>query len=591
MLWISCPKGQPAINRLACQILVLISLLGTCAPVHAEDGSIGLVAGDDVVWSYRQFPAQGDQPATCKIGFGKAGSPSQFQWPPARSKRPFFGNVATAAVIGNDLHIFFNDGSFRAYSLSPNRGISTAQSILDRSLPLAVATDRTSRSIYAIVPVDVARGVAQRESDRIRRIAELRDPDLKGPEQTPEEVEDDKDGQQPTIDQLEANLLWPDATHAVVKFERGRWTVDRPMPDWFTGETPIQIAASGARIHLVTPDGSGGEHRYANSMGPEVDWSELKPLLPLSSTVDIVDLLHHDDTLHLIIRNDSDTYTTASYRDGKWIAGQPLTVAGQPLKPEPRDVAFAFTQPNRRESASRLIGIWVDGQDLVQSTMWPPEGGDAVSPVAYVPQLAPVTEPDSRDWQEQLLSFGVLGIVLGVLYWRRKTAVGTNIVIPENHRLASNSRRLAAFSLDLAIGTPVILLCLTPLFRGTAPTEEAMIVDQAVYGEAMLKEMMIRWLAAEAFFVVYATVFELLWSATPGKRIMGCRVVSETGAPAAKSRIVIRNLLKILEFYPQLIPTLILVLLTRSRQRLGDLLARTIVVEPAPPESPTDATI
>lgn len=81
-------------------------------------------------------------------------------------------------------------------------------------------------------------------------------------------------------------------------------------------------------------------------------------------------------------------------------------------------------------------------------------------------------------------------------------------------------------------------------------------------------------------------------AATPGKRSMGLRVVAETGGPASLGAIMLRNLARVADVLPfaylpldgvQLpLPTyftgLLVCLFTRRFQRLGDIVARTLVV-------------
>lgn len=64
----------------------------------------------------------------------------------------------------------------------------------------------------------------------------------------------------------------------------------------------------------------------------------------------------------------------------------------------------------------------------------------------------------------------------------------------------------------------------------------------------------------------------------------GCRVTSEDGGPCSLGAIIVRNVLRCVEFFPRFgfVPMLILVFLTRNRQRLGDLVARSVVVEHRP---------
>ncbi len=91
--------------------------------------------------------------------------------------------------------------------------------------------------------------------------------------------------------------------------------------------------------------------------------------------------------------------------------------------------------------------------------------------------------------------------------------------------------------------------------------------------------------------------WELLWRGqTPGKRALGLRVVRLDGAPVGPAESVVRNALRALELPLAYAPAVLLVALGRRRQRLGDLVAGTLVVEErpldlaryGPPEGATD---
>ena len=88
-------------------------------------------------------------------------------------------------------------------------------------------------------------------------------------------------------------------------------------------------------------------------------------------------------------------------------------------------------------------------------------------------------------------------------------------------------------------------------------------------------------LASLAIFVVYGFVMELRYGATLGKLLLKMRVVGEGGQKADLREVSLRNLWKIIEmFLPPRLPLLPLVILfNRNRQRVGDWLARTAVVD------------
>jgi uncharacterized RDD family membrane protein YckC len=86
---------------------------------------------------------------------------------------------------------------------------------------------------------------------------------------------------------------------------------------------------------------------------------------------------------------------------------------------------------------------------------------------------------------------------------------------------------------------------------------------------------------------LYPVAFELSpLAATPGKRIVGLRVVMTSGLPVTAGASLGRNLLRAADFLPVLYATgAICVLLRSDFRRLGDLVADTLVVHAPKPAS------
>ena len=78
----------------------------------------------------------------------------------------------------------------------------------------------------------------------------------------------------------------------------------------------------------------------------------------------------------------------------------------------------------------------------------------------------------------------------------------------------------------------------------------------------------------------YFPLFEILWNGqTPGKRLVGVRVVRENGYPIRPADAVIRNVVRILDGLPVLYAIGVITMLLNSRsKRLGDFAAGTLVV-------------
>ena len=90
--------------------------------------------------------------------------------------------------------------------------------------------------------------------------------------------------------------------------------------------------------------------------------------------------------------------------------------------------------------------------------------------------------------------------------------------------------------------------------------------------------------ATLVFFAVELAYYFVLESAngqTVGKRLLGVRVAGADGSPAQPGQIAIRTLLRIVDILPlaYLLGFVVALATGGRRQRLGDLAARTVVVQ------------
>jgi len=95
------------------------------------------------------------------------------------------------------------------------------------------------------------------------------------------------------------------------------------------------------------------------------------------------------------------------------------------------------------------------------------------------------------------------------------------------------------------------------------------------------------FLAWCAVAIVYFSAFEATTGATLGKLILHLRVRDESGAPIGWQRAVVRNLLRMVDAFPYVVPYLVgatFAWTSPRRQRTGDLAAHTlVVVQPVTP--------
>jgi uncharacterized RDD family membrane protein YckC len=173
---------------------------------------------------------------------------------------------------------------------------------------------------------------------------------------------------------------------------------------------------------------------------------------------------------------------------------------------------------------------------------------------------------------------------------RRIREIVTPEAVPLSVELATISERAGAFMLDVLFWNVAVFLIVSAIFLLTKTGMSVTII----IGVMSLVGFLIR--------NVYFLYFELMWrGATPGKRIVGLRVVDRHGGPLLPSAVIARNLTREFEVFmplavllsvgvvaqghwaPWLSAAWLLVIgaipfLNRDHMRGGDLIAGTIVI-------------
>ena len=146
--------------------------------------------------------------------------------------------------------------------------------------------------------------------------------------------------------------------------------------------------------------------------------------------------------------------------------------------------------------------------------------------------------------------------------------VDTPELVRFRFRLAGPGPRAVAFLVDLAV--MVIVFVTGSLVVQTFAVVEG--IAEVGQGLLLLLAFAMQWL--------YGAVFETLWEGrTPGKMVMGLRVVRVDGSPGRFSDFLLRNLMRFVDFVPVGFGLGVLVMTIDDRlRRIGDLVAGTIVV-------------
>ena len=140
---------------------------------------------------------------------------------------------------------------------------------------------------------------------------------------------------------------------------------------------------------------------------------------------------------------------------------------------------------------------------------------------------------------------------------------------------AGPAPRFLAWSIDMLVRMVINIIVLIALsFAG-----------EAGIGIGFIFSFLLEW-----FYPVY---YELRREGqTPGKKSLGLYVAQEDATPICTSSSIIRNLLRVVDFLPFLYAFgLISMLLNRRFQRLGDLVAKTVVLHKSNLQQASDTDV
>ena len=161
--------------------------------------------------------------------------------------------------------------------------------------------------------------------------------------------------------------------------------------------------------------------------------------------------------------------------------------------------------------------------------------------------------------------------------------------VPLHFALASIGNRFIACAIDHTIqGLALLLIIVASLILANFSSIERFVssAPKWVYAVAGIIMFLI--------FSSYFAFFEWIWSGqTPGKRWLKLRVIREDGRPITFWEAAVRNLLRTLDMmpYPFYSIGLISVFYTTRDQRVGDMVAGTVVIREREAEAPEFAQV
>jgi uncharacterized RDD family membrane protein YckC len=193
--------------------------------------------------------------------------------------------------------------------------------------------------------------------------------------------------------------------------------------------------------------------------------------------------------------------------------------------------------------------------------------------------LSPRPAVDPRLSWLQGITFLILIAVLLTLFVFRRGAMVTAAPLPAEMAPALSFQRLGGFAIDF-----VPLALLVALIVGVnAETAFRELLgwafgSDAAAGKFPADRTLMWWAICGFIYAAYSLLMELTLGRTIGKFLTGTRVVNDNGERARAGQILMRNGVRLLELIPPLWVLGFLVVLSRNRQRLGDIFGRTVVV-------------
>lgn len=525
-------------------------------------GDFGIVSSDQILWAYLRAPDPRTQKLMLRFAFRDDRSD---RIRPAGRIPPLGGNIAQAVVSGKSLHVIYSDGGHFSYRTT-RPAVTEERQLPGAAIPYAWAADPADGTILAIV--DGAAG--------------LQLPLEASPESEPERLPEDDPMASPS-DSVSGVVEEQAAQLALVRFVRGRWQLVDALPFGLDDSPVCWMVVVDSEVHVFFRGTSAAPRPLMHTSGMAGEWGAPARVGALDAD-SVVTVFAGEGTLSVVTLD-----REAGRRVQRWILRDAMFSRAGYLDLGASDGPFSAGAIAACPDGSKVALASVDDQDSIWVGLWTPDDAS----VPFAPELVSalsaetptVLDAKTRD----LLAYIVLALVLLVVFLRRQESITKPAPLAPGVAPAAMGKRMMAFLFDLLISSPITLSILYPVLSTLSPQRLEMMQEEASPGQ-MWNEVFWPWMLAASIYCAYTAVFELVWRASPGKRIMGCRVVAENGDRCSAVTILIRNLFRLVELFPmgQFLAAVVLIILTRNRQRLGDLIARTLVVERVPlPDEPT----
>ncbi len=517
---------------------VILSILATafsCGSTWAGTGDSILTGNELGLWyiSFDTAPLDEAEVEAEVTTFSVAAKliDSQWQWVATNIR----GRIATTTAVAENLHILFDGGPHQIFPITDGPGKPGGK--LD-STPLT-ACEGPAGFAGAAAPSLLV--ITQRTSQTgslltLSQYAGGKWRDISPFDQS--NISPDAKVLSAAISQDYYLLVWPqeNSTGSVYRLSDGKWSQIALTPQLDQADV-IAFVALGGQVTALLAGRQPTQH-IPETAGETIALTMAK----------------------LAVSSQKWTYQPIGI-DGEtasWLADEP-PIAGR-LGPERIGLIWRDDKGNLAESS-----VGLQGQLLPAAEFTLP-----VTPMGQVESFLVM----------EYFMWAVLIVSMAAMLLLRPQGPPQPFTLDESIRIGSLIRRTLAVLIDF---TPFLFLC-SALFVPAELLDGSKDFKQAADELSRRKEFALAVVTALTLYTAYSFVMELRYAATLGKLIFKLRVVGNNGQPANLRSILLRNLIRLLEInllmIPFIIPFIILmIILNRYHQRLGDIMARTAVVD------------
>jgi len=382
-----------------------------------------------------------------------------------------------------------------------------------------------------------------------------------------------------------------DAPLSVVKYDGDDWLPLTPCPDP-VGPHPSprlrpRLCPAYRKLLLLWVADQANQIHHAR-LDPETGrWSVGKPIRVANLTAFWIPVLDGGPTLVTGTEQAVGSETISAYRLlGDWIGEE---------APTPRPAKLRFSLLPEGVTLSRYADAFGFNQHLgvlgtdaagVAYLRFARIGAEPIEPTVRAEEV--LTRPAAAQWTQvsfQIATLVVMVVVLTGLFVFRRRSLANIVPLPPGYVLVFHVRRLGGWLVDFVpFAWAGALMSGIQWLDGLRELAAWGIGTGSGHPPARILAW---WAASCTLHTLYMLVMELLTCRTVGKVLTGTSLLAETGTRPASWQILVRNVLRLLELVPQFWILGLLVLLSRNRQRLGDIFARTLVVRRAGPPKPS----